>query len=45
MGGGFGLTKALYVTTQCSGNLWVDSVLNKGTKITLEVPLSKNFTL
>lgn len=44
MGGGFGLTKALYVTTQCSGNLWVDSVLNKGTKITLEVPLSKNFT-
>lgn len=44
MGGGFGLTKALYVTTQCSGNLWIDSVLNKGTKITLEVPLSKDFT-
>lgn len=38
-GGGFGLTKALYVTTQCSGNIWIDSTLGEGTRITFELPL------
>lgn len=38
-GGGFGLTKALYVTTQCSGNIWIDSTLGVGTHLTFELPL------
>jgi len=41
MGGGFGLTKALYVTQKYGGKLWIDSVLNKGTTVTLEIPLQK----
>lgn len=42
MGGGYGLTKALYVTQKYGGRLWIDSELNKGTKITLEIPVQKN---
>jgi len=41
MGGGFGLTKALYVTEKYGGNMRVDSELNKGTKIILEIPVQK----
>ena len=41
MGGGFGLTKALYVTQKYGGKLWINSVLNKGTTVTLEIPLHK----
>jgi len=41
MGGGFGLTKALYVTQKYGGNMRVDSELDKGTKIILEIPVQK----
>jgi signal transduction histidine kinase len=41
MGGGFGLTKALYVTQKYLGKFWIDSELDKGTKITLEIPVRK----
>lgn len=41
MGGGFGLTKALYVTQKYEGKLWIDSELDKGTTITLEIPIKK----
>ena len=38
MGGGFGLTKALYVTQQLGGDLWIESELGKGARITIEIP-------
>ncbi|MBC8401214.1 MAG: ATP-binding protein [Candidatus Marinimicrobia bacterium] len=38
MGGGFGLTKAYYVTKQLSGRMWIDSVIDSGTKIEIEFP-------
>jgi signal transduction histidine kinase len=41
MGGGFGLTKALFVTQKYGGKLWIDSELHKGTTITLEIPVQK----
>lgn len=37
MGGGFGLTKAYYVVTELDGRMWIESELNEGTKITLEI--------
>ena len=37
-GGGFGLTKAYYITKRYNGRMWVDSELNKGTKIRIEIP-------
>lgn len=39
MGGGFGLTKALYITTQLNGDLWIDSEEGQGTKIRIEIPV------
>jgi len=39
MGGGFGLTKALYVTQKYDGSMWIESKLHKGTKITLKIPV------
>lgn len=41
MGGGFGLTKALYVTQKYDGKIWIDSVIDEGTKITIEIPLQR----
>lgn len=38
-GGGFGLTKALNITKGFNGNMWIDSTLNKGTTIKIELPL------
>lgn len=38
-GGGYGLTKAWYVTHHYSGKMWIDSVLHKGTTVTLQIPL------
>lgn len=38
MGGGFGLTKALYVTVQLNGDMWIDSKEGVGTTITIELP-------
>ena len=39
MGGGFGLTKALYVTVQLNGDMWIDSKEDEGTTITIELPV------
>jgi hypothetical protein len=39
MGGGFGLTKALYVTQKFSGKMWIESKLDEGTKIVIEIPV------
>ncbi|TVR17932.1 MAG: hypothetical protein EA391_03465 [Balneolaceae bacterium] len=38
MGGGFGLTKAWYVTRKFGGRMWINSELNRGTKVTIELP-------
>ncbi|MFC1620246.1 sensor histidine kinase, partial [Candidatus Neomarinimicrobiota bacterium] len=37
-GGGFGLTKAWFVTQQFGGRMWIDSEENEGTTITLQIP-------
>ena len=38
-GGGFGLTKACYITQKMGGRMWIDSVPEKGTVITLKIPI------
>ena len=38
LGGGFGLTKALYVTGQLNGDIWFESEEGVGTKIKIEIP-------
>ncbi len=38
MGGGFGLTKALFVTKQFKGRMWLSSKLGEGTVIRIELP-------
>jgi len=38
-GGGFGLTKAWYVTHHYAGRMWIDSTVNVGTTITLQIPI------
>lgn len=40
-GGGFGLTKAYWVTKNFNGRMWIESELNKGTKIKIEIPKEK----
>ncbi len=40
MGGGFGLTKAYYVTRQLNGRFWIDSEIDTGTKIEIEFPVT-----
>lgn len=42
MGGGFGLTKALYVAQKYDGKMEIHSRLDEGTKIILEIPVVKN---
>lgn len=42
MGGGFGLTKAYYVTKKLNGRMWIESELLEGTKITIELPVPEN---
>ncbi|UCH11007.1 MAG: ATP-binding protein [Fidelibacterota bacterium] len=37
-GGGFGLTKAYFVTKQFDGRMWIDSELGRGTMITIHLP-------
>ncbi|MDI6400823.1 sensor histidine kinase [Balneolaceae bacterium ANBcel3] len=37
-GGGFGLTKAYYVTKKLNGRFWIDSKMDSGTTITAEIP-------
>ncbi len=38
MGGGYGLTKAWFVTEGLGGRMWIDSELGKGTTITIHLP-------
>ncbi|MBT5902062.1 MAG: ATP-binding protein [Opitutaceae bacterium] len=38
MGGGFGLTKAFYVTKQFGGRFWIKSAVDQGTRIRIELP-------
>ena len=38
-GNGYGLTKVLYNTRQLGGRMWIDSKLNFGTTVKLEIPL------
>jgi signal transduction histidine kinase len=42
LGGGFGLTKAYYLTRKFSGRMWVDSSGNpgEGTRVTISIPLA-----
>ncbi len=41
-GGGFGLTKALWVTRECGGRMWIDSPLDNGggTEVRISIPLA-----
>tara|TARA_R100001143_G_scaffold63607_1_gene73964 strand:+ start:7200 stop:8111 length:912 start_codon:yes stop_codon:yes gene_type:complete len=39
MGGGFGLTKALYIVGKLNGDIWIDSEEGVGTKIKIEIPV------
>jgi len=39
MGGGYGLTKAIYVTRRFNGEFWIDSKEGKGTRICIKVPV------
>jgi len=41
MGGGFGLTKVYYITHKFDGRFWIESALNSGTKIIIEIPIPK----
>lgn len=38
MGGGFGLTKAFFVTKQFGGRFWIASDLGCGTRVRIEIP-------
>ncbi|RMF08664.1 MAG: ATP-binding protein [Candidatus Neomarinimicrobiota bacterium] len=38
MGGGFGLTKAYFVTRQFQGRMWIESEEGVGTKVSIEIP-------
>lgn len=39
MGGGFGLTKAFHTTQKFDGRFWIESTVDLGTKIKLEIPI------
>jgi signal transduction histidine kinase len=41
-GGGFGLTKAYWVTKKFDGRFFIKSVLNEGTKIMIKIPVGSN---
>ena len=41
-GGGFGLTKAYYVTKQFGGRMWIESEEDRGTTITISIPSQSN---
>jgi len=42
MGGGYGLTKALWVANHYGGQLKIDSVMGRGTRIELDIPLPES---
>ena len=39
MGGGFGLTKAWYVTDKFNGQMWIESEVDRGTKVIIELSI------
>jgi len=39
-GCGFGLTKAYYITQKNSGKMWINSTIDEGTKITVNMPVA-----
>ena len=39
MGGGFGLTKAYHITNKFGGRFWIESNIDQGTKISIEIPI------
>ena len=39
MGGGFGLTKAWYVTDKFNGKMWIESEVVRGTKVIIELSI------
>jgi signal transduction histidine kinase len=41
-GGGFGLTKAYYVTKRLSGRMWIESALGAGTRIEIRIPAEES---
>jgi signal transduction histidine kinase len=41
MGGGFGLTKAFFVTKQFGGRFWIASELGRGTRVRIEIPADR----
>lgn len=41
MGGGFGLTKAFFVTKQFGGRFWIASQLGVGTRVRIEIPTGR----
>lgn len=41
-GGGFGLTKAYSITKNNNGRFWIDSQVNLGTTIKIEIPKPKS---
>ncbi len=38
-GGGFGLTKAYYITKKFNGRFWISSAPEKGTEVTVKIPV------
>jgi signal transduction histidine kinase len=40
-GGGFGLTKAYYITKKLGGRMWIESELHSGTEMRLAIPTSR----
>ncbi len=42
MGGGFGLTKAYHVIDQLGGEMWIDSEVGSGTKMTVQIPIPEH---
>lgn len=43
MGGGFGLTKAYYWVKEFGGRFWIDSQVDKGTRIDFEIPMPEDY--
>jgi signal transduction histidine kinase len=41
MGGGFGLTKAYFVTKSFNGRMWIDSDTGSGTRVEIRLPTPK----
>ncbi len=40
-GGGFGLTKAYFITKKCGGRMWIESEVNYYTRVRIRIPFKK----